>query len=167
MSDITKYKFYRRTHEIMREVHKGQIRKGSGRDYFSDHLEKVVEIADEYVNSEFYLNVRTVSEEEYENLLIVALSHDADEDHRYKPETLVDELTKIGLETDRGEEIIKALNLLNKKKFNSYLEYILAAKRHWVSRISKISDLTHNSSDLNSGSLRDKYMLAKHILELD
>jgi len=61
-------------------------------------------------------------------------------------------------------DILSALVVLNKHNHKNYFEYIMAAKQNKWATIVKLSDLRHNMSDLNEGSLKDKYRLAEYIL---
>lgn len=161
MIDTTNYKFYNRTAEIIRDVHSGQKRR-DGKEYFT-HLEAVAKIVGEN-NRNIRLNSELAGLDTHEDLMIIGLSHDSGEDHDYSPKSLVSELNKIGLSSERGFRIIQALELLDKRKYKSYTSYILSIRASWIAAEVKIADLTHNLSDLKPGHQRDKYELAKHIL---
>ena len=63
--------------------------------------------------------------------------------------------------------LVEIVKILTRKEGESYFDYILRClnSNNEIAIKVKIADLTHNFSDLHSGSLRDKYMLAKYILE--
>ncbi len=94
---------------------------------------------------------------------LIAIQHDAREDQDYEESKYVAQLEEAGFEY--GQFVLDALTILNKNLYNNYLEYILAVKQNRFATIVKLADLKHNMSDLQEGSLKDKYRLAEYILE--
>ncbi len=125
--------------EIAREVHKGQKRPIGNKDYIT-HPEAVANSLDGY------------------ELKIVAWLHDVLEDSDLWHHDLTDK----GIQLD----LVQAVINLTRNKGQDYKDYILQIKYSPEIVIKvKIADLKHNLSDLKKGSLRDKYLLALHILE--
>ena len=87
----------------------------------------------------------------------VALLHDVLEDTNYTVEML--------LENGIPQDIIDDVKLLTRTKGESYSDYI--TNRDWSVRaiIIKLADLTHNLKTLKDGSMKEKYLLATHILK--
>lgn len=61
-------------------------------------------------------------------------------------------------------EVVEICQVLNKKNYKSYKEYINSIA-YIKPAIVKFFDITHNLSDLQPGHKRDKYELAKSLLE--
>jgi (p)ppGpp synthase/HD superfamily hydrolase len=89
--------------------------------------------------------------------LVTAYLHDVIEDCGYT----VSKLQKERIPT----EVAVNVEVLSRKKGETYFDYIMRVKNRSVCRIVKIADLEHNISDLKEGSMKDKYRLAKYILE--
>lgn len=87
----------------------------------------------------------------------MALLHDTLED--------CDSVTYDTLAESFGLSITICIELLTKREGDSYLDSILRVKGCEIATAVKIADLTHNMSDLHEGSLKEKYRLAKYILE--
>jgi len=68
-----------------------------------------------------------------------------------------------------GNSIRHGVDMLsNKNKVMTYFDFIMKFVDRpwdWTSRIVKRADLTHNMSDLQEGSLKDKYRLAEYTLK--
>jgi len=90
-------------------------------------------------------------------LQCIALLHDVIED---TPCT-IQMLEKAGFDAD----IILAVDALSKRKKEPYLDYVLRVKKVIFALPVKLADLDDNLSDIERGSLRDKYVMAKYILE--
>ena len=146
--------------EIATREHKLQKRWG-GQPYITHPL-AVMKIAAERNKS----LITTLSANDlYEDLQIVAVSHDLDEDQKYSPITLCEELSAVGLNSlERQVRIQAALYRLNKNHYSSYLEFTLAAKEDFLAREVKLADITHNLIDLKKGSMKEKYELVLYIL---
>lgn len=126
--------FYNKAFKIASIAHEGQKRK-NGEDYIK-HCQRVADkSATAYMRS-------------------VAILHDSLEDG---PEFIA-EMIKDGL----GEGIYKGVDILTRKKEEDYLTYILRVRDSNVKSI-KIHDLQDNLNGA-TGTLKDKYMLAKWIL---
>jgi (p)ppGpp synthase/HD superfamily hydrolase len=150
--------------EIATKYHAGQTRWDKKIPYIS-HPIKVAELAKE-LYPKFYGNCDSLDIQFVES---VALLHDVLEDCDITEEILLKELDIY----DKPfiyypATVLKSVKAITKnadKSAESYLEYILRAKSLPYSRVVKIADITHNSSDLKPGSMKDKYSLAKYILE--
>ena len=127
--------------QIAREVHKGQKRTIGRKEDYIEHPKRVA--------SHFIM----------EELKVIAWLHDVLEDSEISLQYLV----------DRGIDynLCLIVNILTKNRYEDYLTYILRVKNHEKSRIIKIEDIKDNLVNLKEGSLRDKYLLALHILEME
>ncbi len=123
--------------QIARESHKEQKRWG-GEPYIT-HPEAIA-------------NFFKVNE-----LKIIAWLHDVLEDTEVTAEILCD----AGIQDD----LIKSIYILTRKDNEEYLDYILRVSEDDNAKQVKIADLNHNLSDLKKGSMRDKYLMALHILK--
>jgi guanosine-3',5'-bis(diphosphate) 3'-pyrophosphohydrolase len=131
-------------------AHEGQFRKISGLPYI-EHPKAVADIAVEIWGS--YIG------KESDFISIVALLHDTVEDSDGK--ITIDDINNLF-----GESVSKAVDNLTRKPDEEYLDYIIrAASYDERVAIIKIADLTHNLSDLPAGAKRDKYLMAKYIIE--
>lgn len=102
---------------IAKKAHAGQVDK-AGVDYIQHPL---------YVASQ----VKTEQEK------TVALLHDVIEDS----DVTVDDLLASGL----SNEVVTAVQILTKKKGQSYQEYLEKVKTNNLARVVKLADLKHNS----------------------
>jgi (p)ppGpp synthase/HD superfamily hydrolase len=131
---------------------------------YIDRLEAIKQIAIEAHkgqkrwNGEDYINhpIRVADRFEREPLKIIAWLHDVLEDTK---------LTKADL-VSQGipKELCETIDLLTRKKDQSYLDYILRIKDDAFAKVVKIVDLKDNLWDIKDGSLKDKYLLALYIL---
>lgn len=128
---------YRKALALATEYHAGQKRK-NGEDYIN-HCKRVAEAVKPH--GELYSIVGTL--------------HDTREDT---------DLTKEELQIIFGTEVAFYVEVLTHKKEQTYLEYILECKRHKVTTEIKLADLRDNLNGA-TGTLRDKYLMAKYILE--
>ena len=102
-------------------------------------------------------------ENQFDDIIyLCAVAHDQKEDQGYEESVFVSQLEMLGFKG--GITLYESLSILNKGLYKNYLEYILAVKKNWISTIVKRADLRHNMSDLQEGSLKDKYRLAEYIL---
>ena len=106
-----------KAYEIAKKVHLGQIDK-AGEDYIK-HPEKVAS----FVNSD---------EEK-----AVAYLHDVIED----TELTLEDLREYGF----SEEVLKAVDVITKKKGQDYQTYLNSVKENKLARVVKLADLRHNS----------------------
>jgi len=153
-------------HEFAALSHKGQKRKDDS-DYI-DHPEEVsqiaIGIADEY---KFSTDTET---DEYFIYLITSLFHDILEDTDITREKIFYFLLNMKRYTfdESGQSvytIMSALEALTKRDGETYLDTIkriIDAGKYAI--IVKMADNEHNMSDLNEGSLKDKYRLSHYIL---
>jgi len=104
---------------------------------------------------------------------IIGFTHDHTEDldkYKGKLDKLIEDLKVLDEDKEllMGDWFKIALGLygLDKNNFKNYRDFTLGAKSYVWSRIGKIADITHNTSDLRKkGSMLDKYLLALYILE--
>ena len=139
--------------EFATAAHAGQVRKGSGLPYIA-HPIAVAELALTTLklhSSEY--SIHTLQDKIY----AVALLHDTLED--------CDSVTYDTLAESFELSITICVELLTKREGDSYLDSILRVKGCEIATAVKIADLTHNMSDLHEVSLKEKYRLAKYILE--
>ena len=106
-----------KAYEIAKKAHLGQIDK-AGEDYIK-HPEKVAS----FVNSD---------EEK-----AVAYLHDVIED----TELTLEDLREYGF----SEEVLKAVDVITKKKGQDYQTYLYSVKENKLARVVKLVDLRHNS----------------------
>ena len=106
-----------KAYEIAKKAHLGQIDK-AGEDYIK-HPEKVAS----FVNSD---------EEK-----AVAYLHDVIED----TELTLEDLREYGF----SEEVLKAVDVITKKKGQDYQTYLYSVKGNKLARVVKLADLRHNS----------------------
>ena len=106
-----------KAYEIAKKAHLGQIDK-AGEDYIK-HPEKVASF---------------VSSDEEK---AVAYLHDVIED----TELTLEDLREYGF----SEEVLKAVDVITKKKGQDYQTYLNSAKENKLARVVKLADLRHNS----------------------
>ena len=106
-----------KAYEIAKKAHLGQIDK-AGEDYIK-HPEKVAS----FVNSD---------EEK-----AIAYLHDVIED----TELTLEDLREYGF----SEEVLKAVDVITKKKGQDYQTYLNSVKENKLARVVKLADLRHNS----------------------
>ena len=143
--------------EFATQAHKGQVRKGTGLPYIT-HPIAVADIALQTESLIERYSSKSHKDEIVETLYVVAILHDTLED--------CESVTYDTLEESFGKSIATYVSLLTKQKGDSYLDSILRIKRCDIATAVKIADLTHNMSDLPEGTQKDKYRLAKYLLEL-
>ena len=140
------------------EIHKDQKRK-DGLPYIT-HLEAVANNALK-IHKETYPNTEEDNADR-DILYLIATQHDAKEDQNYEESLYGEQLSKAGFA--HPNRVVASLKLLNKKQYANYFDYIMAVKHDYFARTVKLADLTHNMSNLQEGSLKDKYRLAEYIL---
>ena len=106
-----------KAYEIAKKAHLGQIDK-AGEDYIK-HPEKVASF------------VKTDEEK------AVAYLHDVIED----TELTLEDLREYGF----SEEVLKAVDVITKKKGQDYQTYLNSVKENKLARVVKLADLRHNS----------------------
>jgi GTP pyrophosphokinase len=130
------------------EAHKGQKRK-DGKDYIT-HPIAVAEIA--LGNKEFDLHPSYM-----DDLYVLAILHDTVED----TDVSLDDIKR-----EFGDYIAEGIEVLSKIGGENYFNFIKRVGDHYdvLPMIVKVADLRHNMSDLNEGSMKDKYRFAEHYL---
>lgn len=141
---------YDKALEIAKRAHKGQKRK-DGEDYIN-HPIRVAEKAYKY----FY----SVPDDNRLQIKSIAVLHDVIEDSDITPDQIIDEL-----KDPDSYKIVSVVKLLTKDNSQSYLDYILKIKMNGIAKNIKLCDIEDNLSPPAKGTLRDKYLLAKYILE--
>lgn len=129
--------------------HAGQVRKFSGEPYIT-HPIAVARIA------------KTIAPKGIDPRLLeaVALLHDTMED----TDTTYDDILSLFEDELFGIEVANCVSVLTKSLGETYLSAVLRAKDDPITRIVKLADNMHNSSDLKPGSQRDKYEMSMYIL---
>lgn len=144
--------------KIVTEAHYGQKRK-DGKDYVT-HVIAVAKI-----NEEKFTEENGFDEESRLLACLLGLGHDLEEDTQTSAEHYIARLVvDYGLNEKLGNSILESIRLLNRKQYKNYFEYIMEVAQDFWARETKMSDLEHNMSDLEEGSLKDKYRLAFWIL---
>ena len=106
-----------KAYEVAKKAHLGQVDK-AGEDYIK-HPEKVASF------------VKTDEEK------AVAYLHDVIED----TELTLEDLREYGF----SEEVLKAVDVITKKKGQDYQTYLNSVKENKLARVVKLADLRHNS----------------------
>lgn len=129
--------------EIATEAHKNHWR-WDGKTPYIHHPREVVKIL---YRQGFDLTVPTDV-----TVLSAAWLHDVVEDTEETIETL----------KERGVDVatLFIVNLLTKRKSDSYDVYLANIKKNQLASAVKQADITHNLSDLKKGTLRDKYLVS-------
>lgn len=133
--------------EFATYAHSGQRRKFTGEPYIT-HPIAVAQIAKQQLSKGLATCAISLIEK-------VALLHDVLEDTSVTYDELVKEF---------GKEVADRVRILTKVPGETYLQSILRAKVDRITRIVKMADNIHNRSDLQPGSLKDKYEMSLHIL---
>lgn len=158
MSEILKAAAY------AEQKHAGQKRK-DGKPYFT-HVEAVANI----VNMDWFMLIPREAQDNWneckDHVVAAAYLHDVIEDCGVTKQDLI----------DAGFSVMTAeiVDALSKKPGENYFDFIMrvhngdrpdfcGAFRTGMVAV-KLADLQHNMSDLNEGSLKDKYRLAHYIL---
>ena len=123
--------------QIATESHKGQKRRNG-----DEYITHPIRVANSFKKSD--------------DLKIIAILHDVVEDTT---------TTVLDLAVHFDEHIISAIIALTRHKDENYYDFIMRCKKNKLAKIVKISDINDNLTDLKAGNQRDKYNLAKHLLE--
>lgn len=146
--------------EIVRIGHINQVRE-TGEAYFNHCME---------VRSIVRMKIANIVDNKNEAAMydIISIAHDLQEDNsEYYYSEFVPFLEKHADVFDI-DVIINSIDVLSRDKSVSYLSYIKLIKEYNLfCKITKIADLTHNiaCSPGKYTSRKDKYILAKYILE--
>ena len=116
-----------------------------GKSYFDTHITRVAQST---------LNMGA-TEEQY----LAALLHDVKEDH---PEHWSEEVLK-GFGVNRLT--LDIVDAVTKRKGENYFDFIMRIVQTPEAILVKIADIEDNMSDLNEGSMKDKYRFALHMLK--
>jgi len=135
---------------VATKAHTGQFRKFGQREPYINHPKRVANSVKQYVQDSPTLIHYSVFE-------VVGWLHDSVED---SPLTF-EKLKGYGF----SQDIVDAIDALSRRKGENYFEFVKRCMLNEIATYVKIADLTDNSSDLNEGSMLDKYRLAKYILE--
>ncbi len=154
------------------KAHEGVFRNNGITPYI-EHPKAVAKIAVNIIDEGRYWIIGSLGEKKTLKLLVNILSHlhDTPEDvaiYLNKEVYIIDKVMAMDVEGELSgyrEKLITALMLLNKHRSSNYLDFVLKAKNNELARIVKLADIIHNVSDLNKGSLKDKYILSRYILE--
>lgn len=144
--------------EYAKIKHAGQKRK-DGKPYFT-HVEAVANI----VNMDWFMLIPREAQDNWgkckDQVVAAAYLHDIVEDCGVTKQNLIDEGFSV-----MTAEIVDALS---KRSGENYFDFIMRIHDGGPFRTGmvavKLADLQHNMSDLNEGSLKDKYRLAHYIL---
>jgi (p)ppGpp synthase/HD superfamily hydrolase len=139
---------------LAKQLHAGQKRK-DGKDYFT-HVQAVADIVRvKLIN--YAISDTNVTDEE---VVAAAYLHDTIEDCGITP----DDLINAGFSSD----VVDIVLALSRPKGETYFDFIRAICSSFQgAMIIKLADLEHNMSDLEEGSLKDKYRFAKHMIETE
>lgn len=146
-------------------AHTGQTRWDKNVPYITHPIE-VARIAEEKWRAESEgSNSKKFIDLWADCIYIVGIGHDIEEDTNFWARQYLDIF--IGdFDFSYIEKMLHSLNCLNKNNYSNYLDFVLAAKNNDFARYVKLADITHNLSDTKKkGSMMDKYLLAKYILE--
>jgi len=127
--------------EIAEEAHKGHVRKFNNEPYINHPLRVCESIS--------YMD---------DDIKAAALLHDVIEDTN---------ITESDLRNDFPEEVVNVVKILTRLIGETYFDYILriAKSRNTKAVTIKLADLNDNISDLEEGSLKDKYRLARYVIQ--
>jgi (p)ppGpp synthase/HD superfamily hydrolase len=137
------------------KYHHGQKRK-DGKDYIT-HPIAVAEIAQDIYREVVKFYGLEVDEEFLDELYVASILHDVEEDTN---------ATNRDIEWEFGYRMASVIGLLSKQDGQTYFDFIfrLVKQYDFLPIYVKLADLQHNTSDLNEGSLKDKYRFATYIL---
>jgi (p)ppGpp synthase/HD superfamily hydrolase len=144
--------------EFAAKAHEGQKRK-DGKPYFS-HVEAVANI----VTMDWFRLIHREAQDNWneckDHVVAAAYLHDVIEDCGVTQQQLIDEGFSV-----MTAELVQSLS---KKPGENYFDFIMRIHDGGPFRTGlvaiKLADLEHNMSDLDEGSLKDKYRLAHYIL---
>lgn len=91
-------------------------------------------------------------------LQCIAWMHDVIEDSK-------DPEMEAKLRQQFPSEIVAAIKAMSRKKGEDYFDFVFRCSQNPLARKVKIADITHNLQDSKPGSMRDKYLLSRFVLE--
>lgn len=147
---------------LAQKLHKNQKRK-NGDAYFGGHISQVFDLVDGiYANQCNWKNVFWSNQSKgYIGAQVAALLHDGVKDGHISEEELRNKFLSFHV------DIIMLLTRKSNETYFDFIRRIVNAQRTaegFSATVVKLADLTHNMSDLNEGSLRDKYRFAYAML---
>jgi (p)ppGpp synthase/HD superfamily hydrolase len=159
---------YERAYRLSEVGHSPQKRKGEGGFPYFIHPKTVAETVEHllicFYKQQGFANPEVTFAAIIEIYKIVAILHDYFEDVPGASFEEVETILLAYLSPAVVKTIIDALKLLTKRKGESYWHYLNRIKGNEIARFVKLRDLEHNMSDLDEGSLLDKYRLAYYYL---
>lgn len=136
--------------EVATKAHLSQKRK-TGEDYINHSIR--VKNYIRMILKEF--NIDYLYESFISELEIIAVLHDTLED------------TNLSIQEIKncfGITVALGVEKLTRKNGETYFDFIKRISYHFDASVIKLADLRDNMSDLNEGSLKDKYRFAEHYL---
>lgn len=137
------HKKLQRAWDFAKEVHTGQVRKGTGGDYFDDHLVPVARAVSDFVtlhnpSMDQVITIRQV------NMVCAALLHDCKEDQGVTDATLTYEF---------GSDVAALVEGMTHETVGNRREREAATRiklinADWRVRLLKCFDIQHNAKDL-------------------
>lgn len=137
------------------KYHHGQKRK-DGKDYITHPIE--VAVRAERIYKEVVSRFGVEPNEDFlDDLYEGSVLHDVEEDTS---------ATNRDIELEFGYHMARTVGLLSKAEGQTYFDFIMRLVKEYdfLPIYIKLADLEHNMSDLNEGSLKDKYRFASHVL---
>lgn len=131
---------YEKMLELARMGHEGQKRRNNGEDYINHPIRVASKFQDDFRKT-------------------LAIAHDLFEDAPDFYETQVKPYFP--------QDVIDGLILLSREEDETYFDFIMRIIRsgNMAAMRVKYEDLTDNMSDLEEGSLKDKYRFARHLIK--
>ena len=151
---------YEKALQIAERAHAGQCRRNGG--LYIEHPKAVAKIAEEFILKEYHGSNHEIPEfvlDFVEELKCVAILHDTVED----TDLTYDDLREAGF----SPSIVAGVKSVTEQDGDTYLNKVQRAANNELGIIAKMSDITHNMSDLDRKKGKhfyDKYELAKHLL---
>lgn len=144
---------YNKAYKIAEQAHKGQKRK-FGEDKDKDYIIHPIRVAE---------RCKGLSK-------VAAILHDTVEDT--DKNSFLNVTVRYLLDQEMPAVIVNAIVLLSKKKGDTYFDFIMRIAKSAsysgsgeIAAEVKITDLEDNMVSLSEGSMKDKYRLAKFILQ--
>lgn len=153
--------FFKRAYAIANAAHATDMRK-NGVPYMT-HVDEVIDGAWVIAHD------LGLSDHSIDQILSIAALHDVVEDHPedYTLSSIRNMFVADGCFGTALENVIRGVDNITKKPKGEepYHEYVQRVLSDRWSVITKLSDLTHNMSDLEPGNMLDKYQLTHWVLE--